>query len=459
MKRTLPYGLAAFLVAVALPSACSCGSKCRGVTCPQSTVCNAATGACECGAVNGGVGTTVLVCNTGESCDPNLRSCVSALCDHRDGGACTNGLSCDPADGLCKCGAVACSPGQLCDPLTHACLTNPLCAGLLCPGGESCNPKTGACVCGAATCAAAQTCVDGGCLADPCAGVTCSGANNFCFAGLCHCGTSAGPTCNEEQFCDGTACREDSICAAVTCEPGTVCGANDGLCHCGGTAGPTCRGNSTCVLYLPDSGLPLPSDAGLVPGTPGLFGRCLGGDLCAGVACSPGEVCDPVTGTCLCGTLDAGTKAVRCTQAQFCGQDQSGEVTCLTECNPYGAPCAPLLIRTDAGTTTVVPEACFYEPALGQLLCEAAGTGSEGDACTNQTACLTGSTCAQPPDALADAGAVVSCRQFCNTFDGGPLGCNTQDRQCFPVILIVSDGGNVAVGTCWPPLPQDGGGA
>jgi hypothetical protein len=132
----------------------------------------------------------------------------------------------------------------------------------------------------------------------------------------------------------------------------------------------------------------------------------------------------------------------------------SGNPVCQTNCSPYGARCPPIL-PTDGGAAT--PQACYYDPNVQLTLCEAAGKLSEGDPCQNPNDCLTGMSCATPPPDLAMAGAALSCRFYCNSFDGGTLGCNLQDRQCFPVALIVADAGNIPLGACWPPLPPDAG--
>ncbi len=456
MRKPDRLPLGALLAAAALFNACSCSNKCTGVTCPARAVCVPEDGLCHCGGVDGDAGPSNVVCGPGEACDQNLQACVSTLCEQPDGGPCSNGTTCDPADGVCKCGAAPCAAGQLCNPISHLCATEAACQGVSCSLGQACDPLDGTCKCGAAPCGAGQLCADGGCVSDPCFGVTCVGQNNQCYGGVCHCGASAGPICDQEQFCDGTACRENSVCANVVCEPGTVCGAQDALCHCGAPSGPICRGSSTCVLYLPDSGLPLPPDAGALSGGPGvIFGRCLGGDLCAGVLCAAGESCDSATGACLCGTFDGGTPPLTCNVGQVCGADALGNPLCQTPCSPYGARCPPIL-PTDGGA--VQPQACYYDPALGQALCQKAGTHAEGDACGLPNECLTGMSCEQPPPELAAAGAVPSCRAYCNSFDGGTLGCNLQDRQCFPVTLITTDAGNLAIGACWPPLPPDAGG-
>jgi hypothetical protein len=131
-------------------------SICAGVTCSGSNACDTADGFCKCNGV---------ICQSGESCAcpantdggcmASARTCrTSSLCSQVN---CSSGTTCDPVDGLCKCGGPGgpvCGTGQLC-----ALGPPPTCQGgmqcllpdggaRLCTGGTSCDPEDGRCKCG-----------------------------------------------------------------------------------------------------------------------------------------------------------------------------------------------------------------------------------------------------------------------------------------------------------------------
>jgi len=136
--------------------------RCAGVSCGSNSVCNPDTGSCHCGNEAGSV------CSTGEAClaveeegedgEPvvtGFACAVSSICDTVQ---CGGGTVCDPEDGSCRCGGVgtafpACEDGQSC--INGECKGGELCA----PGGipvdcqtEStgltCDPLDGVCKCG-----------------------------------------------------------------------------------------------------------------------------------------------------------------------------------------------------------------------------------------------------------------------------------------------------------------------
>ena len=394
-QRSL-WPLAAFL-AVAT-NACSCGNKCKGVSCPELTACNSSDGLCYCGGVNGDAGKGTVVCGAGERCDGTLLTCVSSLCDERDGGLCSNGTTCDPADGQCKCGATLCAAGEQCEPLQHVCASSPACQGVACAGGEACDLRDGSCKCGGIACGSGELCLDAGCVVDACFGVSCSGQGNACYQGICRCGSSSGPTCNEEQFCDGTACRENSICADIACRQ------RHGLRRPRRTVPLRERRRSDLPgqldLRAVSAGQRLATPAGRRgDAARRRAARALPGrrPVRGGAECGPGEVCNSADGQCLCGTLDGGAAPVKCAPNQLCGTSPAGVLGCETLCNPYGAPCPPLL-PSAGGLDASVPQSCFYELSEAALLCEPTGQDSEGDPCGTQSDCkLTGYECAALP--------------------------------------------------------------
>ncbi|MFO0600079.1 MAG: hypothetical protein U0228_32520 [Myxococcaceae bacterium] len=151
--------------------------NCTGVACTGAAVCDGADGLCKCNGV---------VCQSGQACAcpagadggmcaSSARACrVSGLCN---GVTCGNGTTCDPGDGQCKCGGPGgpvCASNQICNLGPP-----PQCEGgaqcvfadggvKTCAGGTSCDPEDGVCKCGGrggVVCAPASDGLDGGAVA------------------------------------------------------------------------------------------------------------------------------------------------------------------------------------------------------------------------------------------------------------------------------------------------------
>lgn len=133
-------------------------SACTGVTCTGANVCDSADGYCKC---NG------AVCQSGEACACPAGTdggCAATQRSCRSGNACTDnstcaarGASCDPVDGLCRCGGPGgpvCASNQLCNLGPPAqCQGGQQCTlpdggAKSCAGGTSCDPEDGRCKCG-----------------------------------------------------------------------------------------------------------------------------------------------------------------------------------------------------------------------------------------------------------------------------------------------------------------------
>jgi hypothetical protein len=496
-RRTAPgFRVAGFLRSLLLGSviglalvtqSCSCGNKCSGVTCATAQACDPTDGVCKCGGEEGatggagGSGQNGVVCSSTETCNATLQACVSNACASTP--ACTNGQACDPADGVCKCGAAPCAAGELCDPNSQTCQGTAACIGVVCPAGMSCDSSDGSCRCGGAACSTGEGCIDGGCAVDPCFGVNCTGAStpgtpgNSCYGGICRCGGADGPVCDTGQLCVGgtKTCQPAALCEGTSCEPGAICGPSDGLCHCGAIDGPVCAGGAICVLVATggdggsavdagskDAGTGVTdgghaADAGSGSGgssgsSGALVGRCLGGNLCAGISCPTGESCDQGSGTCLCGA-DAGLAGFSCSSTQYCGIAPGATApTCLTPCNPYDQP--PFTSSPDCPKTSGLPDAsvvqsCYYLDNLDATLCQAEGPGLDGDSCNSSTDCTSGYGCFAPAIG-SDAGG-SACWGYCDTFLGGVHGCQIIGRQCLQQAEVsLSDGGTLGIGACEP---------
>src|SRR5690606_20000096 len=209
-------------------------SLCDGVDCAAPLTCDPSDGVCKCG-----TGDSRMICKSNEVCVVTAEGvpfctedrCVSVVCDRNE--------TCDPTDGVCKCGATTCSEGEIC--VQNRCGVPDPCAGQACPEGQTCDSTDGRCKCGGEICADNESCVDGVCVDDPCKGVNCP-QNSVCNPEdrACHCGTETGPVCETGQACVNEEgdwiCRgARDKCEAVACSGDAVCDLDTGACCCGGT--------------------------------------------------------------------------------------------------------------------------------------------------------------------------------------------------------------------------------
>jgi hypothetical protein len=253
----------------------------------------------------GWMGLALALALVGSSCGQSKNLCAERKVN------CGEGLSCDPGDGVCKCGGrggTVCGAGFACDSTTNTCLSN-ACAGVTCEGETSCDVRDGKCKCGGTggtECAAGTVCHGAlkSCVAaSSCDQVACA-RNQVCnpTTGLCQC---AGKTCLPGQFCSpaeggGSTCVDD-LCAGVSCSGGTVCDPADGVCKCHGVV---CQSGQTCACNGRAS---LTSCASAER-------SCRASSACAGVNCAGGTTCDPADGVCKCG----GPGGAICSTQQVC---------------------------------------------------------------------------------------------------------------------------------------------
>jgi hypothetical protein len=136
--------------------------RCTGVNCLGGTSCDPADGTCKCNGV---------ACTAGQVCDCPSGTCAEAERTCVSGSACaavtcTGSTTCDPADGQCKCGGpggAVCGAGQVCNLMTGQCQGGNQCMTAdggtkVCPGQTSCDPEDGLCKCGGR---GGQVCGDG----------------------------------------------------------------------------------------------------------------------------------------------------------------------------------------------------------------------------------------------------------------------------------------------------------
>lgn len=212
--------------------------NCTGVACTGATVCDSADGLCKCNGV---------VCQSGQACacpagadagcGNEARICrVSNLCS---GVTCSNGTTCDPGDGQCKCGGPGgpvCAANQICNlGPPPQCEGGQQCTQLdggakVCAGGTSCDPEDGLCKCGGrggSVCAPAGG-ADGGaitpaeiCISNPVQQACrrpCDIRNPDCEAGqYCYFDSSAATPAAYCAVPSGAAAEEDACTTATSC--------------------------------------------------------------------------------------------------------------------------------------------------------------------------------------------------------------------------------------------------
>ncbi|MEK7703849.1 MAG: hypothetical protein AAB426_02735 [Myxococcota bacterium] len=316
--------------------------------------------------------------------------------------------------------------------------------GCLCPAGQACGIEgaTNHCIAQGTQplCEATAGCswntvagcvANGLCEADPTCGGAC-GTGEVCdpATGLCICDLSCGASCGAGQSCDtniasptcGT-CLCDDTCGGG-CPAGQLCNSNlaspsCGSCYCdttcgGCTAGLLCDSNTAS----PSCGFCLPPQCG---------------------SCGPGQVCDPVSGLCVCDTICGGG----CPVGTACDADTLSSTCGLCVCDPTcggGTPACPLGQACDTDTGSGTCGLCQADPTCGV----GGNCNTDCSAGTTSTTCVGISGCRWAAWLNGGAGACspVAC-EVCNPTVGlcvadtaccGACGpnesCNTLTGQC-----------------------------
>lgn len=354
---------------------------CHEASCEEGLSCDPFDGLCKCGGENG------VVCKEGEVCIPGSPShCESRRCEFVE---CAEGERCDPATGLCSCDGRSCAEGEAC--VDDRCVPTSLCDGVRCGPGMSCDEVNGSCTCAGASCDEGESCVEGICVIDLCSGVSC-GANEVCspYDGACHCGGPLGEVCTGGESCfesedesgaETFVCVFSRACEGVSCAAGTICDPADGRCRCGGIGPsfPACSEDQRC-----------------------LDGQCMGGGLCvhdgAPIECPEGLSCDPATGECSCGGVGG----------SLCGPEER----CVTV--PGGKQCAAGCTLLEVPSTCEEDFDCYYDEATPEIppSCRATGEKVRGSSCNAPGECGPGLHC----------GLAKICRQLC-LVEEGRAGC------------------------------------
>jgi hypothetical protein len=404
------------LTAGLVTTGCNHG-KCNGVTCSKAESCDPTDGICKCGAqagADGGIGGTI--CGPNENCDLNLQTCVGNLCEMK---LCSNGNVCDSQDGICKCGGQICPADQICDNTSHHCVGPPACQGVICGTGSSCDPADGKCKCNGTVCGAGNICLAadaGGCQPDPCYGVHCAAADEGiqCIQGVCRCGSSPGnvtvndPVCSRVQHCSSGMCTAILGCDAV----------------------PPCYGYNVCNPLdlqchcgsrLSTAKICQPGEVCQSYGAPGdppwegdagvdagQFFSCRGVNDCHMITCVDGTICDPNLNFNCACETAPGLQGPPCQQNEYC---LGLDPTVPPICTQK---CNPYVqqecLPNDAGFTSCYAE--FFDGGNGAGVCENPNPnsiGAVGDNCGVNADCQGGLGCWTRPSLVnGDAGPVIS---------------------------------------------------
>jgi hypothetical protein len=322
---------------------CTLDSECDdGLFCNGAETCNA--GSCQAG--------TPVNCSDGVSCTADSCNEATDSCDNVvNNAACDNGLFCDgveTCDAVLDCQAgtpVNCNDGvgctvDSCNEGTDNCdnvANDSLCDnGLFCDGAESCDVFND---CQAGT--------------DPCGGLFCDEARDFCFD----------PNCNNNGVC----------------ESGENCNNCPGDCVGGTSPGASC-GNGLCEAGNGEDCLTCPSDCnGVQNGNPSNRFCCGNGGEnpvgCGDSRCTTGIfscTTDPVGGSFCCGDLvcDSGEDANNCA------------LDCGGTCDLFETSCTD---GTDNDCDGFVD--CADSDCNGNAACVCGGPGAS---CTANNQCCSG---------------------------------------------------------------------
>ncbi len=190
------------------------------------------------------------VCKAGECVDP----CKEKSCGKTE--VCQKGVCVDQS-----CYSKGCPAGETC--VQGVCQKNP-CAGAKCKDDEFCQSGTCVKLCDAVFCPTGESCkvlVEGGktltrCVKDPCQNVICAtGKGEVCVDGKCVADPCAGVSCpNKGEVCVAGKCVPD-LCELTTCPIGYHC--EKGVCLAANIENTTellASGGGGCSCRLTDEG-------------------------------------------------------------------------------------------------------------------------------------------------------------------------------------------------------------
>jgi len=420
--------------------ACSAPDPCADVTCDNGNTCM--NGKCVCGSSS-----SATECQAPNSCVRDgftgTSSCTAptGICDAAQ---CALPYTCDPAtadpSNPCTCGGKVCASTEICTPNAAgtvggaSCVAADKCLFAQCGPNEECASADGMCYCAGRTCNFPETCqrmtdtagnVELTCAGvDLCANKYC-GANQACDKATGECSCGSGPACPSGTNClpsaDGVlTCGTVNLCADVQCAANEIC--REGACLCGTTA---CANGEECSFDNVAGSMPTCKPKQVDPcasvtcsktNERCVAGKCMCGDLdtcptdttcrpatagstynffscastkCDNVQCGLGLLCNPNTGTCMCGGSNACTATQTCTTTGQC-QDpaptcadvqcpanhdcDAGKCSCgLRETCPTGTECLTSADAAGIGGSKYCGVAKLYCPADGAFMRTEAG--------------------------------------------------------------------------------------
>ncbi len=386
---------------------------------------------------------------SGQRCDDQNRCLDGFVCtaDHTcqryDGGtegrACSDATPCPPdgwhcAAGLCRpltCENVICADGAVC--IDGHC-TGISCAGKICAADEQC--QAGTChktSCGQVACEAGLVCVRNRCLDNSCPGLSCASyPQTVCRLSACLACAVKEEQCDDEidDDCDGKIDCKDEDCDGISCDDSNSC-----------TSGEVCR-NLDCgtgtLKQCTTPSLPCRSDAG---------------------------TCNPQTGECIYGLVDAGAPCVsdnRCLVGTTCDEAGSCMGGTAKVCEP--TPDAGCVVARDMCDPLV---GCVVDPRTDGTPCGSASLLHRCCAgnCVNLSAdkencggcgllCGAGATCEAVSKVNSTCGtslaATLSGRCSCVVSTECPAAQTCQTNYCVPPTTAACAPGQTATvqGTC-----------
>ena len=428
-------------------SAAGCTTSLTTASCDDGDACTTAD-TCSGGTCNGG---PPLVCNANaadpcvsDGCD-SVAGCVTSLTTSscNDGDACTTADTC--SGGTCNGGPPLVCDANAADPcVSDGCDSAAGCVTSLttssCDDGDAC---TTADTCSGGTCNGGPPLVCDANAADPCVSDGCDSAAG-CVTSL----TTA--SCD-----DGDACTTGDVCGAGTCSGGSVtCTANAGdpciadLCDPGSGScitsyttsscddGDACTTGDTCSSGTCNGGSPLvcnanAADGCVSDGCDSVLGcvtshttslcddgdACTTADTCSGGTCGGGPplVCDAnAANPCVSDGCDS---AAGCTTSHTTSSCNDGDA-CTTNdlCGSGTCSGGPVTCEANAGNPCVA-DSC--DPGSGSCVTShTMASCDDGDACTTGDTCTAG-TCNGGPPLVCNSNAGDACvSDSCNSGSG-----------------------------------------